>query len=125
MARILVVEDNKDNMDLIREILEDEEHEVFGTTAAETGIEILSRCPDIDLIFMDVSLPKLNGYDATRMIKQNPKTAHIPVIMLTAHAMREDREKGFEAGCNDFLCKPVDEELLLGALERYLQKGTQ
>ncbi|MBN1492997.1 MAG: response regulator [Candidatus Omnitrophica bacterium] len=120
MSTILVIEDNKDNMDLIKEILEDAGYEIFGTETAENGIEILNRGIKVDIILMDVSLPKLDGYEATRRIKENPRLADIPVIMLTAHAMEEDRDKGFEAGCNDFLTKPVDEELLLQTLAKYL-----
>jgi len=119
MKTVLVVEDNKDNMDLIKEILEDAGYEVFGTESAENGMEILNRGIKVDIIIMDVSLPRIDGYQATRMIKENPRFSELPVIMLTAHAMEEDKDKGFESGCNDFLTKPVDEELLLETLAKY------
>lgn len=120
MTTVLVVEDNKDNMDLVKEILEDAGYEIFGTETAENGIEILNRGIKIDIILMDVSLPQLDGYEATRMIKDNPRFSEIPIIMLTAHAMEEDKDKGYEAGCDDFLTKPVDEELLLETLAKYI-----
>lgn len=120
MSTILVVEDNPDNMDLIKEILEDAAYDMFCTESAENALDVLKQGIHIDLILMDVSLPNLNGYDATRIIKQDPRSAHIPVIMLTAHAMREDKEKGFEAGCQDFLTKPLDEDLLLKTVGQYL-----
>ncbi|MFC1809074.1 PleD family two-component system response regulator [Candidatus Omnitrophota bacterium] len=121
MSIILVVEDNKDNMDLIKEILEDEGYEIFGTESAENGMEILNRGIKVDLILMDVSLPQIDGYEATRMLKKNPRFSDIPIIMLTAHAMEEDKDKGFEAGCDDFLTKPLDEELLLETLKKYTE----
>ncbi len=120
MSTILVVEDNKDNMDLIKEILEDAGYEIFGTESAENGMEILNRGIRVDIILMDVSLPKIDGYEATKMLKENPRFSDIPIVMLTAHAMEEDRDKGFEAGCDEFITKPVDEELLLETLAKYL-----
>ena len=118
---ILVVEDNDDNMDLVKEILEEAGYNVLGTKYAENGIEILKRGVEINLVLMDVSLPKLNGYDATRQIRDNQELCKIPVILLTAHASQEDREKGVQAGCTDFLTKPiVDEDEFLSVIEKYV-----
>ena len=82
--------------------------------------QILNRGIKVDIILMDVSLPKLDGFEATRKIKDNPRFGAIPIVMLTAHAMEEDRDKGFAAGCDDFLTKPIDEELLLQTLAKYV-----
>jgi len=122
MANILLVEDNDDNRILIKEILEDTAHTVFSTGSAENGMEILNRNIKFDLVLMDVSLPNLDGYEATRILKKHPEYHKIPVIIVTAHAMNEDRNKAFAAGCDAFLTKPVDEDLLLETIDTYLKK---
>ena len=119
MKRILVIEDNADNMDLIEEILEDGGYAVLKAAEAEEGIRRL-REGGVDLVLMDISLPKMSGLAATRIIKGDPALRGVPVVALTAHAMVSDREAAMDAGCSAFLTKPVDEELLAATLERLL-----
>lgn len=118
-AKILVVEDYPDNMALIEEILEDEGFEIVKAEDAEKGLEALNQS-DIELVLMDVSLPKMSGLDATRLIKSNPATSAIPVVALTAHAMDKDREEAMQAGCSDFLTKPINESLLVSTINNIL-----
>ena len=109
--RILVVEDNRDNMTLMTDMLEALEYMVLQATDGQRGVE-LAASEQPDLIFMDLSLPVMDGWTATRAIKSNPTLTHIPIIALTAHAMVGDRERALAAGCDDYLAKPVDLNLL-------------
>jgi len=120
MKNILVIEDYPDNMMLIVEILEDEGYGVLEAETAEIGLSIVeSDRPD--LILMDISLPKMSGLEATEILKANPETASIPIIALTAHAMKSDKDMVMAAGCNGYMTKPIDEELLLELLKDYLK----
>lgn len=119
MAKILLVEDNEMNRDMLSRRLTRKGYEVLIAVDGEEGVAMASR--DIpDLILMDVSLPLMNGYDATRAIKANPQTRGIPIIALTAHAMASDREKALAAGCDDYDTKPVELPSLLGKMETLL-----
>lgn len=109
--RILVVEDNRDNMTLMTDMLETLEYTVLQATDGQRGVE-MAASEQPDLIFMDLSLPVMDGWTATRAIKSNPALSHIPIIALTAHAMVGDRERALAAGCDDYLAKPVDLSLL-------------
>ncbi len=117
--QIFVVEDNPDNRTLIVDILQASDYEVF---MAPNGVECLRvlQTKRPDLILMDLSLPKLDGWEATRRIKSNPKLADIPIIALTANAMLGDREKALEAGCDDYISKPVDLRELTSKLHHFL-----
>ena len=118
MKRILVVEDNELNMDLLVQLLEDE-YQVLTASDGATGIEVAEEeLPD--LILMDLSLPVLDGWEATRCIKGSDHVRHIPVIALTAHAMVGDARKALACGCDDYLTKPIDEDLLFRKLEQFL-----
>lgn len=118
MKKILAVEDVEFNLDLLIQILEDD-YQIISAGDGEKGIELaISEQPD--LILMDMSLPGLDGWEATRRIKANSSSQHIPIIGLSAHAMEGDREKALDAGCNDYLTKPIDDELLLATLKEYL-----
>ena len=86
---------------------------------AEDGISTLNST-DVDLVLMDISLPKMDGLEATRQIRKDTEKGNIPIIALTAHAMTTDRDSAIEAGCNDFLSKPIDEWLLLEVIDRWL-----
>ena len=119
MTRVLVVEDNLMNLELLVQLLEDD-YEVLTARDGERGVE-LAREASPDLIVMDLSLPVLDGWQATRTIKSDPDCEGIPVIALTAHAMPGDEERARDAGCDDVLTKPVDEELLFATVERHLQ----
>jgi len=117
--KILVVEDNVYNRDLIRRFLEPEGFEVV---VAHDGADGLARAvaDQPDLVLMDMSLPVIDGWEATRRMKADPATARIPVIALTAHAMLGDREKALEAGCDDYDTKPIDIERLLSKIRALL-----
>jgi CheY-like chemotaxis protein len=119
MMKILIVEDVELNVDLLVQILEDEfALEVANDGAA--GVEA-ARAGRPDLILMDMSLPKLDGWEATRRLKADRATAHIPVIALTAHAMQGDRERALACGCADYVSKPIDEDILFATIRRLVQ----
>lgn len=119
MKKILIVEDVEFNLDLLVQLLEDDYELVIAGDGAK-GLE-MTASEKPDLILMDMSLPVLDGWAATSTIKANPDLSHIPVIGLSAHAMNGDRQKALEAGCNDYLTKPLDEDLLLEKLNFYLE----
>jgi len=114
--RILYVEDNEDNVFMLKNRLARAGHTVIIATDGAQGVAMaLSERPD--MILMDLSLPVLDGWQATRQIKATPDTKHIPVIALTAHAMAGDREKALSAGCDDFDTKPVELPRLLAKIK--------
>jgi len=119
MALILLVEDNEMNRDMLSRRLKRKGHEVEIATDGEQGVE-MSKTVMPDLILMDMSLPKIDGWEATRRIKENSDTSSIPVIALTAHAMAEDREKALSAGCDEYDTKPVELPRLLGKINALL-----
>ena len=119
MQRILLVEDNEMNRDMLSRRLVRNGYEVITAVDGKQGFEMaLSERPD--LILMDMSLPVIDGWEATRRIKANDATRHIPVIALTAHAMAGDREKAMEVGCEDYDSKPVELPRLLGKIAALL-----
>jgi CheY-like chemotaxis protein len=118
MKRILVVEDVELNRDLLFQLLEENYELVFAIDGAAGIAQAALARPD--LILMDLSLPVVDGWEATRRIKADPATARIPIIALTAHAMTGDAEKAKTAGCDDFLTKPIDEDLLFAKLGYWL-----
>src|SRR6478736_1746670 len=107
MARILLVEDNEMNRDMLSRRLERRGYGVLIATDGAQGIAVAQQ-ERPDLILMDMSLPILDGWEATRQLKQAPDTRHIPVIALTAHAMTSDEERARQAGCDDFDTKPIE-----------------
>ncbi len=112
MAKILLVEDNDWNRDMLSRRLLRKQFEVVVAADGEEGLEkVRSDRPDV--ILMDMSLPVLDGWEATRRLKADPETRGIPVLALTAHAMTEDRQKAFDAGCDDYDTKPVEFPRLL------------
>jgi CheY-like chemotaxis protein len=122
MAKILLVEDNEDNRDMLSRRLIRKGFEVVMAFDGEQGVAMAtSEAPD--LILMDMSLPLLDGWEATRRIKRDPATQKIPVIALTAHAMSTDREKAFEAKCDDYDTKPVEFTRLLQKIDTLLGQG--
>ena len=121
VAKILLVEDNEMNRDMLSRRLERRGYEVVIAVDGAEGVDKAgTEAPA--LILMDMSLPGVDGWDATRRIKAAPATRAIPVIALTAHAMSGDREKAVEAGCDDFDTKPVDLARLLGKIEALLAR---
>ncbi len=123
MTRILLVEDNPENRDMLSRRLIRRGYEI---EFAEDGEEAVRKAGEVSpaLILMDLSLPVMDGWEATRRIKADAATAAIPVIALTAHAMASDREKALGAGCDDYDTKPVDLERLLGKMQALLPAGS-
>ena len=119
MARLLLVEDNEMNRDMLSRRLERKGYEVVVAVDGQQGVD-LAVSGEPALILMDMSLPVLDGWEATRRIKASPETQHIPVIALTAHAMSSDREKAMQAGCDDYDTKPVELPRLLEKIEALL-----
>ena len=118
MKKILVIEDQELNMDLLVQLLEDD-YQVLTAADGQAGIELAER-ERPDLILMDLSLPVIDGWEATRRLKANDRLKQIPVIALTAHAMVGDEEKARAAGCDDYLTKPLDEDRLFERLNHFL-----
>ncbi|APG82905.1 response regulator [Sinorhizobium americanum] len=119
MTRILLVEDNEMNRDMLSRRLSRRGFDVLIAENGKAGVELAtSERPDV--ILMDMSLPVMDGWEATRQIKANPLTSGIPVIALTAHAMASDRDMALDAGCDDYDSKPVDLTQLVRKIEQLL-----
>jgi two-component system cell cycle response regulator DivK len=119
MSKVLLVEDNEMNRDMLTRRLERKGFEVVIAVDGQAGIDMAtSSSPDI--ILMDLSLPVIDGWEATRRIKADPATQSIPVIALTAHAMAGDEQKALQAGCDDYDTKPIDLKRLLGKIGNLL-----
>ena len=123
MAKILLVEDNEMNRDMLSRRLERRGYEVIVAVDGEEGVA-RAKADTPDAIVMDLSLPGIDGWEATRQLKAATETRAIPVLALTAHAMAGDREKALEAGCDDFDMKPVDLPRLVEKLEALLGSGS-
>ncbi len=119
MTKILYVEDNADNVYMLTRRLQRKGYEVLVAGDGAEGVA-MAKAETPALVLMDLSLPVLDGWEATRQLKAAPETRAIPVIALTAHAMAGDREKALAAGCDDFDTKPVDMARLLGKIEALL-----
>ena len=119
MKKVLVVEDVDMNRELMVQLLEDR-YEVIAAVNGQEGVEAAER-ERPELILMDLSLPVMNGWEATRRLKANPDLRSIPVIALTAHAMKGDRETALAAGCDDYLVKPIDEDELMEKMAKFLE----
>jgi two-component system cell cycle response regulator DivK len=120
MPKILIVEDNELSRDMLSRRLRRKGYEVLVATDGQEGIAMAQReLPD--LVLMDLSLPDLDGWEATRRLKKDAKTQHIPVIALTAHAMSGDREKAIDAGCDEYDTKPIDLRRLLSKMVRFVE----
>jgi two-component system cell cycle response regulator DivK len=119
MPRILLVEDNEMNRDMLSRRLARKEYEVLVAVDGKEGVELAGSVAP-DLILMDMSLPVMDGWEATRQLKASPETKAIPIIALTAHAMSGDREKAMEAGCDDYDTKPIELPRLLAKMEALL-----
>lgn len=120
MPKILIVEDNELSRDMLSRRLRRKGYEVLVATDGQEGIAMAQReLPD--LVLMDLSLPDLDGWEATRRLKKDATTHHIPVIALTAHAMSGDREKAIDAGCDEYDTKPIDLRRLLSKMVRFVE----
>ena len=119
MTTILIIEDNEMNRDMLSRCLERKGYKVLIAVDGEKGLEV-ARANTPDLILMDMSLPVVDGWEATRRLKADERLKHTPVVALTAHAMANDRNKALEAGCDDYDTKPIELARLLGKIEALL-----
>ena len=122
MTKVLLVEDNEMNRDMLSRRLTRRGFQVIFAVDGQQGVD-LARSERPDIILMDMSLPVIDGWEATRRVKSDDATRGVPVIGLTAHAMAGDREKAIDAGCDDYDTKPVELERLVGKMERLLGAG--
>ena len=120
MPRIMVVEDNEENRDSLTRRLQRRGFEIIGAENGRIAVDKAS-CEAPDLILMDMNMPELDGWEATRQIKKLEGMADVPVIALTAHAMSGDRERAIEAGCSDYHTKPIEFPKLMAQIESILQ----
>ena len=120
MAKILLVEDNEMNRDMLSRRLERKGYEVDMAVDGRQGVD-KAKTLAYDLVLMDMSLPEIDGWEATRELRADPSTKALPIIALTAHAMSGDREKALEAGCNDYDTKPIELSRLLSKMEALLR----
>ncbi|HEY2587308.1 MAG TPA: response regulator [Tepidisphaeraceae bacterium] len=124
MPRILVVEDNEENRDSLARRLQRRGFEVLLAADGRAGVET-TKAEHPDLVLMDMNMPEVNGWEATRQLKADPATNDVPVIALTAHAMAGDKERALAAGCADYHTKPIEFPKLMGQIEFLLQgKGS-
>ena len=119
MTKILIVEDNEMNRDMLSRRLERKGFEVVMAEDGQKGVD-MSKSEDPDLILMDLSLPVMDGWQATSTIKANDETKEIPIIVLTAHAMAGDREKALDAGADEYDTKPIEFKRLLGKIKEFI-----
>ncbi|MBI3527061.1 MAG: response regulator [Betaproteobacteria bacterium] len=119
--RILVVEDQEDNRQIVRDLLTAKGFELYEAVTGEEGVAFAKR-ERPDLILMDIQLPGIDGYEATRRIKADPELWHIPIIVVTSYALSGDDQKAFAAGCDGYVTKPFSPRLLLAKIREYLPK---
>lgn len=122
MSRILLVEDNEMNRDVLSRLLQRRGYSVLFAEDGETAVS-LAKAEHPDLILMDISLPQMDGYQATQALRLEPGFERLPIIALTAHAMTSDRDRALKAGCTDFETKPVEFPRLLAKIEQHLAKA--
>jgi two-component system cell cycle response regulator DivK len=122
MPKILLVEDNEMNRDMLSRRLQRKGFEVAIAVDGRQGVE-MARAAPYDLILMDMSLPEVDGWDATRQLREAPETQSVPIIALTAHAMSGDRDKAIAAGCDDYDTKPIELDRLLGKIQALLARN--
>ena len=118
--KILVVEDNDMNMQLVEYLLEERGYDIVKATSGEEALALTRETVAPDLILMDIHLPGMDGLSVVRAIKEDTRTARIPVLALTAHAMRGDKDRFLEAGCDGYISKPIDVKTFVASIERYL-----
>ena len=119
--RILYIEDNSDNRLLIRRVLQAEGYTMLEAADGSSGLKIAGE-EQPDLILVDINLPEIDGYEVTARLKQLPGLGHVPVIAITANVMKGDREKTLAAGCDGYIQKPVDVDLLPSQIEHFLKR---
>ena len=119
---VLLVEDNEDNRTVYRTILEHFGYRVIEARNGEDGVR-MAREDGPDLILMDISIPIIDGWEATQVLKRDPETKGIPIIALTAHALASDREKAMEVGCDSYLAKPCEPKTVVSEVQRFIGSG--
>ncbi|MBL8090416.1 MAG: response regulator [Anaerolineales bacterium] len=120
-GRVLIVEDNMDTYELVRFILEKNGYEVFLAVNGRDGVNAATKQKP-DLIVMDLSMPEMDGWTATRLIKENKQTSSIPLIALTAHVLPGDRQRAVDSGCDEFITKPMDLLELVETVNRWVKR---
>ena len=120
--KILVVEDNDMNMQLVEFLLEEGGYDIMKATSGEEALEVTrdSNGAPPDLILMDIHLPGMDGLSVVRAMKEEPRTSNVPILALTAHAMRGDKDRFLEAGCDGYISKPIDVKTFLSSIEGFV-----
>jgi len=119
-ARVLVVEDNDMNMQLVEYLLEEGGYQIVKAASGEDALTIARGGEPVDLILMDIHLPGIDGLSVVREMKSDARTSAVPILALTAHAMRGDRDRFLEAGCDGYISKPIDVKTFLTSIRQYL-----
>ncbi|MEA2239604.1 MAG: two-component system, cell cycle response regulator [Thermoanaerobaculia bacterium] len=119
-ARVLVVEDNDMNMQLVEYLLEEGGYQIVKAASGEDALSIARGGEPVDLILMDIHLPGIDGLSVVREMKTDERTKTIPILALTAHAMRGDRDRFLDAGCDGYISKPIDVKTFLTSIRQYL-----
>ena len=120
-ARVLVVEDNDMNMQLVEYLLEEGGYQIVKAASGEEALSIARGGDPVDLILMDIHLPGIDGLSVVREMKTDERTSAIPILALTAHAMRGDKDRFLEAGCDGYISKPIDVKTFLSSIRTYLR----
>jgi len=124
-AKILIVDDDIRNIFSLTSVLESHDVEVVHAERGKDGILILEQTPDVDVALIDIMMPEMDGYETMQQIRQRPELADIPLIAVTAKAMKGDRQKCLDAGASDYIAKPVDIELLLALLRVWVSRARE
>jgi CheY-like chemotaxis protein len=122
VARVLVVEDNDMNMQLVEYLLEEGGYQIVKAASGEEALSIARGGDTVDLILMDIHLPGIDGLSVVREMKADARTSTIPILALTAHAMRGDKDRFLEAGCDGYISKPIDVKTFLSSIRQYLRE---
>jgi len=122
VKRILVVEDNEMNMQLVEFLLDEGGYGIIRAPSGEDAIAVARSGEQIDLILMDIHLPGIDGLSVVRELKRDPQTRAIPILALTAHAMRGDKDRFLQAGCDGYISKPIDVKTFLGSIEPFVRR---
>jgi len=120
VKRVLVVEDNEMNMQLVEFLLEEGGYGIVKATSGEEAVAVARGAEAVDLILMDIHLPGMDGLSVVRELKSDARTRHIPILALTAHAMRGDKDRFLQAGCDGYISKPIDVKNFLAAISSFI-----
>ena len=123
MKRILVVEDNEMNMQLVEFLLDEGGYAIVKANSGEEAMSVARGAEPVDLILMDIHLPGVDGLSAVRELKSDPRTRAIPILALTAHAMRGDKDRFLQAGCDGYISKPIDVKTFLSSIEQFVRRS--